>query len=199
MKSAEPRAGLEGDSHFGALKSWIIRHTGLSYYSDKDRDFAAAIERSYESSPPTALTILKRVAADRDGELDRIIEELTIGETFFFRHAEMFEALRTVVFPDLLKHKGVPHLRIWSAGCSIGAEPYSLAILLRDLARLNKIDLTIEIIDTGPGFDPTMTSPLRLGITSSILGRVNSHPSCQAAVMSRPGAGTRVVLTWTLP
>lgn len=60
-------------------------------------------------------------------------------------------------------------------------------------------DLTIEIIDTGPGFDPTMTSPLRLGITSSILGRVNSHPSCQAAVMSRPGAGTRVVLTWTLP
>lgn len=148
MKSVESRTGFQDDSHFGALKSWIIQHTGLSYYNDKDRDFAAAIERSYESSPPAALTILKRVAADRAGELDRIIEELTIGETFFFRHAEMFEALRSIVFPDLLKNKSVPHLRIWSAGCSIGAEPYSLAILLRDLAKLNKLDLSVEIIGT---------------------------------------------------
>jgi len=136
------------DSHFGALKSWIIQHTGLSYYGDKDHDFALAIERSYGSHPPAALTILKRLAADSEGELDRIIEELTIGETFFFRHVEMFEALRDVVFPDLLRHKGVPHLRIWSAGCSIGAEPYSLSILLRDLAKMNKLALTVEIIGT---------------------------------------------------
>lgn len=57
-------------------------------------------------------------------------------------------------------------------------------------------DLTIEIADAGPGFDPSRVSPLRLGISSSILARVNSQPDCEAMVMSRPGAGTHVVLTW---
>lgn len=57
-------------------------------------------------------------------------------------------------------------------------------------------ELTIEIADAGPGFDSAHVSPLRLGVSSSILARVNSQPQCEAVVMSRPGAGTRVLLTW---
>jgi chemotaxis protein methyltransferase CheR len=65
-------------------------------------------------------------------ELDALAATLTIGETFFFRHQELFDALRERVLPELIE-RNRPHqrLRIWSAGCAIGAEPYSLAILLR--------------------------------------------------------------------
>ncbi|MBZ5586495.1 MAG: protein-glutamate O-methyltransferase CheR, partial [Acidobacteriia bacterium] len=56
-----------------------------------------------------------------------------IGETYFFRQAEHFQALREIVLPDLIaRNAGVRRLRIWSAGCANGAEPYSLAMLLRE-------------------------------------------------------------------
>lgn len=139
---------LQSDSHFAALKSWIINRTGLSYFEDKDADFATAVGRSYHDRPPSALTILKRLGAEVEGELDRIVEELTIGETFFFRHLEMFDAFRDSVFPDLLKRRGSSHFRIWCAGCSVGAEPYSLSILLRDMAEQQGKKPSIEIVGT---------------------------------------------------
>jgi chemotaxis protein methyltransferase CheR len=71
-------------------------------------------------------------AARGEAELDALIETLTIGETFFFRHKEMFDALRDVVVPDLLvRNRSRRTLRVWSAGCAIGAEAYSVAMLLR--------------------------------------------------------------------
>ena len=70
--------------------------------------------------------------ASGEVELDGLITELTIGETFFFRHKEIFDALRDVVLPDVLRrNQQSRRLRIWSAGCSTGAEPYSVSILLK--------------------------------------------------------------------
>ena len=70
--------------------------------------------------------------------MDALIEEVTIGETYFFRHREHFDALRDLVLPDLIaRNAGQRRLRIWCAGCADGAEPYSLSILLRrELAHL---------------------------------------------------------------
>ena len=67
----------------------------------------------------------------------------------FFRTPEKFGKLETDVIPDLLKRS--PRLNIWSAGCSIGAEPYSLAIILKELTpgvkhRILASDLDIEIL-----------------------------------------------------
>ena len=67
----------------------------------------------------------------------------------FFRTPEKFGKLETDVIPDLLKRS--PHLNIWSAGCSIGAEPYSLSIILKELTpgvkhRILASDLDIEIL-----------------------------------------------------
>src|SRR5580658_8456956 len=62
--------------------------------------------------------------------------QLTIGETYFFRDEDQFAAIRDVIFPDILQRKRFSRqLRIWCAGCANGAEAYSLAILLkRELA-----------------------------------------------------------------
>ncbi|MBN8230711.1 protein-glutamate O-methyltransferase CheR [Corallococcus macrosporus] len=62
---------------------------------------------------------------------DDLLTELTIGETYFFRTHEHFDHLRRVVLPELRERHGPEHLlRAWSAACSSGEEPYSIAALL---------------------------------------------------------------------
>jgi chemotaxis protein methyltransferase CheR len=73
------------------------------------------------------------LSAARNEEMKELLNEITIGETCFFRNAPQLEALRTVVLPAILKNKShlaYRHLRLWSAGCSTGEEAYTLAILL---------------------------------------------------------------------
>ena len=65
---------------------------------------------------------------------DRLIQFLTIPETYFFRDTEQMHALRTSILPALIAaHQADRALRIWSAGCSTGEEAYTLAILLDQL------------------------------------------------------------------
>jgi len=65
-----------------------------------------------------------------------LLHYITIGETYFFRNRVHFEALRNHILPDLIawrRQEGRKQLRFWNAGCATGEEPYSLAILLREL------------------------------------------------------------------
>lgn len=75
---------------------------------------------------------------DNPGELDRLLDCLTIKVSRFFRNPLVFEYLARHVLPRLLhkKKKGKDRsIRLWSAGCSLGEEAYSLAILVRELQR----------------------------------------------------------------
>jgi chemotaxis protein methyltransferase CheR len=64
-------------------------------------------------------------------EMDSLVGELTIGETYFFRQKEHFELLQNKIIPSLVdQSRGSRRIRLWSAGCATGAEPYSVAILL---------------------------------------------------------------------
>lgn len=91
-----------------------------------------------------------RSYAGRAGEMKHLLNEITVGETCFFRNQAQLDALRTVVLPGIVaakKGQGWHHLRIWSAGCSTGEEPYTLAILLAELGGLLK-NWTFEILAT---------------------------------------------------
>ena len=66
----------------------------------------------------------------------RFIRIVTVAETYFFRDLSQINALRYSVLPQLIEQRradGQLELRLWSAGCSTGEEPYTLAILLREL------------------------------------------------------------------
>ncbi len=77
-------------------------------------------------------TYLARLATE-ERTFDDLITELTIGETYFFRTHEHFEYLRHHILPELTRLRGPEHLlRVWSAGCASGEEPYSLAVLLME-------------------------------------------------------------------
>ncbi|RZA05968.1 MAG: methyltransferase domain-containing protein [Proteobacteria bacterium] len=123
----------KADPFYPALKRFILDATGLDYYTEKDDDLFNRLQRRFgEIGVRDCAAYLTQVQA-RAGELDALINELTIGETYFFRHREQYDALRSTILPELLKaNASTKRLNIWSAGCSIGPEPYSVAILLQE-------------------------------------------------------------------
>ncbi|MGD9742113.1 MAG: protein-glutamate O-methyltransferase CheR [Hyphomicrobium sp.] len=75
-----------------------------------------------------------RVGADTALVRD-IVQAMTTNETFFFRDGRPFDQIRDFILPTLLKNRAANRrIRIWSAACSSGQEPYSVAILLTDIA-----------------------------------------------------------------
>jgi chemotaxis protein methyltransferase CheR len=87
----------------------------------------------------------------RQSELVSLLNEITIGETCFFRNQPQLDALRQIVIPKILEAKSklpLRRLRIWSAGCSTGEEPYTLTMLLLEEASLRLKGWTIEILAT---------------------------------------------------
>lgn len=67
-----------------------------------------------------------------DAEFDQIFDLVTTNETYFFREPAQLQAFTEEIVPDILSRKSVKKIRIWSAGCSSGEEPYSLAMLLQE-------------------------------------------------------------------
>lgn len=83
-----------------------------------------------------SLTQARRALQDDPARLSSVLEALIIGVTEFYRNPAVFTALHQHVLPRLA-HRGRA-LHIWSAGCSDGAEPYSLAIVAAELGLLNR-------------------------------------------------------------
>jgi chemotaxis protein methyltransferase CheR len=87
----------------------------------------------------------------RQTELIALLNEITIGETCFFRSQPQLDAMRTIIIPKVLEAKAkfpLRRLRIWSAGCSTGEEPYTLSMLLLEEASSRLKGWTIEILAT---------------------------------------------------
>lgn len=150
-------AEILADPQYGALKDHVLRHTGLSYYADKDEDFAMRLSRRILaraiSDCAAYLRLLNDVRFGRQ-EMDQLVGELTIGETYFFRHREHFELLRSTIIPDLLeRNQATKSLRIWSAGCATGAEPYSVSLLLQSQFRAQLAGWNVSIVATDLNLD----------------------------------------------
>ncbi len=84
-------------------------------------------------------------------EMDALLDALTINVSGFFRDPLVFDVLEKQVIPILLQEKNVSgdrYLRVWSAGCASGEEPYSLAVLLRETPILSSTDMVVRIFGT---------------------------------------------------
>jgi len=87
----------------------------------------------------------------RQAELVSLLNEITIGETCFFRNQPQLDSLRNVVLPHILEARAklaLRHLRIWSAGCSTGEEPYTLSIMLMEELSGRLKGWTFEVMAT---------------------------------------------------
>lgn len=79
-------------------------------------------------------------------ELDKLIRTLTIQVGNFFRNPLVFEILHTFVLPDLISK--FRFLKVWSLGCADGDEPYSVAILIKDLLKREREIIDVSIVGT---------------------------------------------------
>lgn len=124
------------DRSFLDLKRMIEKNLSLDcdHYKDSylQRRFAVRMRERGTSTYDEYISLLKRDPC----EYDELMRDLTINVTQFFRDQSVFKALEEAVLPMLIYRKvtrGESSIRVWSAGCSSGEEPYSICILLREL------------------------------------------------------------------
>lgn len=80
-------------------------------------------------------------------EYDKLLDVVSTNETYFFRNERHFEALSQICLPEIAKTKNNKRLRIWSAACSTGEEPYTIAICIKENSHLF-MGWDIEILAT---------------------------------------------------
>lgn len=142
-------ASLEQVERFRGL---IADRLGLQFEDARTAWLAEVLDRRVDASGATAEPYLARLqAAPAPAELAALARELTVGETYFFRNIEQFAALRERVVPDCLRSQGSRRcLRILSAGCASGEEPYSIAMTLHELLAGASCELRIRAVDLNP-------------------------------------------------
>jgi chemotaxis protein methyltransferase CheR len=124
------------DLFLSRLGELVALYTGLDFSSERLPDLKRGIkyaskEFGFEDSQECIQWLLSSRLTDR--QIKVLTNYLTIGETYFFRDKGSIEALEQKIFPELIKERSQSEkrLNIWSAGCSTGEEPYSIAILLK--------------------------------------------------------------------
>ncbi|MFN2537262.1 MAG: CheR family methyltransferase [Mycobacteriales bacterium] len=122
------------NEQFEALRALLSRAAGLVFDEARRESMAYSVaERMRAAGLREVPAYLSRL--EDPVERQHLLDEVTIQETHFFRNPPQIRALRLHVLPELLRHaeENGRRLRIWSAGCSTGEEPYSIAMLLREL------------------------------------------------------------------
>lgn len=141
------------DEEYARLRDLIQERTGL-LFGPRQRDALArgvlAAARRTGCDGLEEYNGLLRATQTDSGLWDDLIGAITVGETYFFRNPAHFNALRQHILPELIaRHGDDRRLRIWSAACATGEEPYSVAILLcqllPDVARWNILILGTDI------------------------------------------------------
>jgi chemotaxis protein methyltransferase CheR len=124
---------------FEVLADFIYRKAGIRFELKKMYFISKRIQRRMEElgveTPAEYIRFLR--FSDRDGlEFQKLVNLLTVNETYFFRDFSQLQAFGEHCLPEVAERKaarGDMTLRIWSAGCSTGEEPYTLAIILLEM------------------------------------------------------------------
>jgi chemotaxis protein methyltransferase CheR len=144
------------DHLIAQLSEFISENLGL-YFPEKRRDefydkfYLAAAEYGF-SDPEACIHWLLSAPLSQE-QIEILSSYLTIGETHFYRDNHIYEGLENYILPELIKTRREQgkYLRIWSAGCSSGEEPYSIAILLyKMIPDIKNWNISILATDINP-------------------------------------------------
>ncbi len=137
------------DKDYELFKKKVKAKIGLDLDNYKEQQMRRRINQLMQkhnvSNYPDFIKLL-----DNDSSLlQSFTDYLTINTSQFFRDTSVYQALEKELLPDLISNGGV--IKVWSAGCSIGAEPYSLAMLLQEQApkgnwRITATDFDVNIL-----------------------------------------------------
>ena len=126
------------DPNLVKIRDLIYKSAGIFHPDNKLRLLEDRIARRTRDLKVAGLReyldiLTQRLSAQQ--EMVKLLNEITIGETYFFRNQPQLDALKTIVLPRVLEARSktpLRRLKFWSAGCSTGEEPYTLAIMLSE-------------------------------------------------------------------
>lgn len=175
-----------------AFRRLVLERSGLILSAEKDYLLKSRLEpiaRAEGLADVASMLRLVRVAPSAR-LAQRCIDGMATHESFFFRDTTPFDQLRETILPQLHAARGASKtLRIWSAACSSGQEPYSLAMMLQE-ERARFGDWRIEILATD--FSQPILERARTALYSDFEVRRGLSDQCQARFLTREGEMFRI-------
>jgi chemotaxis protein methyltransferase CheR len=139
----------EDDEEFAELKTLIKRKIGFNCEDYKQAHLKRRLAVRLRANHSRSYKEYAGVLLTNESESQRLKETLTVNVTELFRNPETYESVSKNVLPELFKSKGINKtIRVWSAGCSNGEEPYSIAIMLREFLGISIKRYDISILGT---------------------------------------------------
>jgi len=163
MLSQDPKSAVRGpsdflftDRDFQKIAGLIGSHAGIVLSEiKKDLVYGRLVKRLRQLGLRSFSDYIKVIERGDDDEFEHFVNSLTTNLTSFYREAHHFEDLQSIFLPRLLgSHSTSRELRIWSAGCSTGAEPYSIAMAVAEIVpqdwtvRILATDIDTEVLET---------------------------------------------------
>ena len=138
------------DSAFTLLRDLIHERVGLFYDNGKsdlltDKLSPLVVERGFNSF--LDYYYLLKYDAEAEQEWKRVMDALSVPETFFWREMDQVRALVNVIVPQYFSAHGAKPLRIWSAACATGEEPLSIAMALNEEGWFDRAPIEIYATD----------------------------------------------------
>ncbi|MGH9741546.1 MAG: CheR family methyltransferase [Candidatus Acidiferrum sp.] len=147
-----PAHGLS-EHELSEIRMLIEERTGICFDESRERFFSGRVKEHLRAKGLERGTELLRTIRKSNVEYEALLEGLLTQETSFFRYPSVYEAFEKRVLPELHVKKFWKNprtLRIWSAGCSTGEEPYSIAITIADSLSFSD-SWNVEILATDVG------------------------------------------------
>lgn len=116
---------------FAEFKKRVHRHFGLYLEGYKEPQLKRRIESLMQTVHVKCYDEYWKLLVSAPEQWQKFVDKITINVSEFFRNPEIFQKLEKEVLPDLIKKKGA--LKIWSAACADGPEPYSMAMILKEI------------------------------------------------------------------
>lgn len=118
---------------FALFKELILNKSGLHFDESKRDSLRISLLARTTALGLGGFREYYEYLLTRDQEFKELLNLITVNETYFFRDKNQFQALQQKILPELLGKKN--RIKIWSAGCSTGEEPYSIAMVLHEFKK----------------------------------------------------------------
>ncbi len=153
---------MEDDRQYKFLLDKIMRNTNIDFSEYRPQQLKRRLQHRLHSAGCNNYWEYITLLNKDPKEYDRLIETLTIKESYFFRDTEVFELLENGIIPEIVSQKqaeGAKKIRAWSCGTATGQEAYSIAMLFREVLGNRTKDFDIKILGTDIDEDALEKAP----------------------------------------
>ncbi|MES2525834.1 MAG: chemotaxis protein CheB [Bdellovibrionota bacterium] len=148
----------EATIDFQKILQYLKQQVGTDFSQYKISTIQRRIEKRLATLGVTTLPEYYKVLKGNQEELLALSQNMLVSVTSFFRDTEAYESMAKHLEEIILSKKSGEELRVWSAGCATGEEPYSLAMLITDLSEKHRKHLNVKVFATDLDFEALGTA-----------------------------------------